>query len=121
MPRVTVQEPYTPSTYNTPDFTNAVMAKLRTRFGEERVQQVPSVMGGEDFGQFYRADPDTVESLIFWVGGVPQEEFDKAQAGKGELPSLHSPFWAPDAEKVIATASEAMTAATLDLLMPQAK
>ena len=121
MPRVTVQEPYTPSTYNTPDFTNAVMAKLRTRFGDERVQQVPSVMGGEDFGQFYRADPDTVESLIFWVGGVPQEEFDKAQAGKGELPSLHSPFWAPDAERVIATASEAMTAATLDLLMPQAK
>lgn len=119
MPTVTVQEPYTPSTFNTPDFTNAVMAKMRNRFGDDRVKQVPSVMGGEDFGQFYRADPETVESLIFWVGGVPQEQFDMAQAGEGELPSLHSPFWAPDAEKVIATATEAMTAATLDLLKQQ--
>lgn len=116
MPTVKVQAPYTPSTFNTPDFTNAVMAKMRKRFGDDRVKQVPSVMGGEDFGQFYRADPENVESLIFWVGGVPQEQFDKAQVGGGDLPSLHSPFWAPDAEKVIATATEAMTSAVLDLL-----
>ncbi len=116
MPTVTVQEPYTPSTYNTPEFTQKVMAEMTTRFGNDRVKQVPSVMGGEDFGQFYRADPDNIESLIFWVGGVPQAEYDRAQAGDGELPSLHSPFWAPDAEKVIATATEAMTAMTLDLL-----
>lgn len=119
MPTVTVADPYTPSTYNTPEFTEQVMGRLRTRFGAERVQQVPSVMGGEDFGQFYRADPENVESLIFWVGGVPQDQFDAAERGEGSLPSLHSPFWAPDAEKVIATASEAMTSATIDLMMPQ--
>ncbi|WWA47118.1 amidohydrolase [Pelagerythrobacter marensis] len=116
MPTVTVQEPYTPATFNTPDFTEEVMAGFRARFGEDRVMQVPSVMGGEDFGQFLRADPDGVKSLIFWVGGVPQEQFDAAQRGEGTLPSLHSPFWAPDAEKVIATAAEALTAATLDLM-----
>ncbi len=119
MPTVTVQDPYTPSTYNTPEFTESVMAGLKTRFGDERVMKVPSVMGGEDFGQFYRADPDNIESLIFWVGGVPQDQFDKAQAGEGELPSLHSPFWAPDAEKVVGTAAEAMVATTLDLLKPE--
>ena len=119
MPTVTVQDPYTPSTYNTPEFTESVMAGLKTRFGDERVMKVPSVMGGEDFGQFYRADPDNIESLIFWVGGVPQDQFDKAQAGEGELPSLHSPFWAPDAEKVVGTAAEAMVATTLDLLKPK--
>jgi hypothetical protein len=32
------------------------------------------------------------------------------------LPSLHSPFWAPDAPVVIATAAEAMTTMTLKLL-----
>lgn len=116
MPRVEVQEPYTPSTYNTPEFTEQVMAGLRQRFGEDRVRQVPSVMGGEDFGQFHRADPDNIESLIFWVGGVPVEEFRAAQEGGASLPSLHSPFWAPEADKVIATATEAMTAATLRLL-----
>ena len=116
MPEVNVILPYTPSTYNTPAFTEQVMQRLKTRFGEERVMQVPSVMGGEDFGQFYRADRESIESLIFWVGGVPQDEFDAAQRGETKLPSLHSPFWAPDAEKVIATATEAMVAATLDLL-----
>lgn len=116
MPTVTVADLYTPSTFNSPDFTEEVMAGFRTRFGEERVVEVPSVMGGEDFGQFLRADPDGLKSLIFWVGGVPQAEFDAAQKGEGTLPSLHSPFWAPDAEKVIATAAEALTAATLDLL-----
>jgi len=115
LPKVTVQDPYTPATYNTPEFTEKVMAGLKQRF-EGRVFETPSVMGGEDFGQFYRADPDNVESLIFWVGGVPQAEWDKAQKDEIELPSLHSPFWAPDAPVVIATATEAMTAATLDLL-----
>jgi hypothetical protein len=33
-----------------------------------------------------------------------------------KLPSLHSPFWAPDAGPTIATASEAMTAAALGVL-----
>ncbi|MEL7445165.1 MAG: amidohydrolase [Pseudomonadota bacterium] len=118
LPTVTVQDPYTPSTYNNPEFTDRVMEGLRARFGD-RVREVPSVMGGEDFGQFRRADPENVESLIFWVGGVPLEDWEKAQAGELTLPSLHSPFWAPDAEKVIATATEAMTSATLDL-MPRA-
>lgn len=115
LPQVTVQDPYTPSTYNTPEFTDRVMAGLSQRF-EGRVKEVPSVMGGEDFGQFYRADPETVESLIFWVGGVPMEDYEASERGEKELPSLHSPFWAPDAEKVISTATEALTAATLDLM-----
>lgn len=32
------------------------------------------------------------------------------------MPSLHSPFWAPEADTVIATAAEAMTAMTLKLM-----
>jgi hippurate hydrolase len=115
LPRVTVQDPYTPATYNTPEFTDKVMSGLKTRF-EGRVFEVPSVMGGEDFSQFYRADRENVESLIFWVGGVRAGEWEKSQKGEITLPSLHSPFWAPDAPVVIATATEAMTAATLDLM-----
>ncbi len=115
LPVVTVQDPYTPSTYNTPEFTTEVMARLSDRFGG-RVMEVPSVMGGEDFGQFYRADPDNVQSLIFWVGGVPMEQYEASQRGEVELVSLHSPFWAPDAPVVIATATEALTAVALDLM-----
>jgi hippurate hydrolase len=116
MPVVTVEDPYTPSTYNDPGFTEKVANGFRQRFGDDRVVKVPPVMGGEDFSQFKRADPDNVQSFIFWVGGVPQEEFEAAQRGEATLPSLHSPFWAPDAEKVIFTAAEAMAGAVLELI-----
>ena len=116
MPVVTVEDPYTPSTYNDPGFTEKVADGFRQRFGDDRVVKVPPVMGGEDFSQFKRADPDNVQSFIFWVGGVPQEEFEAAQRGEATLPSLHSPFWAPDAEKVIFTAAEAMAGAVLELI-----
>ncbi len=115
MPTVAVQDPYTPSTYNTPEFTDRVVAGFDKRF-PGRVIKVPSVMGGEDFGQFYRADRENIESLIFWIGGVPQDQFEASQKGEVKLPSLHSPFWAPDAEKVIATGAETLASATLDLL-----
>ena len=39
-----------------------------------------------------------------------------ANGDPARLPSLHSPFWAPDAETVISTATEAMTIAALDIL-----
>ncbi len=120
MPTVLVRDDFTPSTYNDADLAEAMAAGFKTRFGDDRVMQVPSVMGGEDFSEYRRADPDNIKSLIFWVGGVPAEDFARAEAGEISLPSLHSPFWAPDAEKVIATAAEAMTDATLRLMAPSA-
>lgn len=115
LPRVTVADPYVPATFNTPKLTARVVAGLKPRFGD-KLFEVPAVMGGEDFSQFHRADRDHVESLILWVGGVRSAEWAKAQKGEIKLPSLHSPFWAPDAPVVIATATEALTAATLDLM-----
>ena len=115
LPSVTVKTPYTPATFNTAALTERVVSTLTPRF-QGRLMEVPAVMGGEDFSQYYRADRENVESLILWVGGVPADQWDKAQKGEVTLPSLHSPFWAPDAPVVIATATEALTAATLDLM-----
>jgi metal-dependent amidase/aminoacylase/carboxypeptidase family protein len=117
MPVISIAEnEFTPATYNTPELTARVASLFKTRFGDKRVTATPPVMGGEDFSEFYRADKVNVESLIFWVGGVPQTQYDEAMKGGRTLPSLHSPFWAPDAEKVIATAAEAMTAAAMELM-----
>ena len=116
MPEVTIDDTFTPATFNDPALTERMAALFKASFPEGRVNQVPAVMGGEDFSQFRRADPDNVQSLIFWVGGVPQAEYEAAMREKRDLPSLHSPYWAPDAEKVIATASEAMVLATLNLM-----
>ncbi len=116
MPVVTVQkDEYTPATFNTPEFTEEMAAFLKTSFGEDRVVQMPPVMGGEDFSRFWREDKN-IKSLIVWVGGVPQAEYDAAKKEGRTLPSLHSPFWAPDAPAVISTATEALTAMTMKLM-----
>jgi hippurate hydrolase len=116
MPVVKVdRDEYTPAAFNTPDFTEEMAALLKTHFGEQRVVQMPPVMGGEDFGRYGREDK-SIKSLIFWVGGVPPAEIEAAKTEGRTLPSLHSPFWAPDAPAVIATATEALTAMTMKLM-----
>ncbi|MFQ3234793.1 MAG: amidohydrolase [Paraglaciecola sp.] len=115
MPQVIIKDEYTPATYNSPEFSHEMAALFTQQFGEKRVQQTPPVMGGEDFGRFYRADKN-IKSLIFWVGGVPQDAWDKAQKNQGDLPSLHSALWAPDAHNVINTATQALTLAAMDIM-----
>ncbi|MCJ2187356.1 amidohydrolase [Novosphingobium beihaiensis] len=116
MPEVTVKEPYTRSTYNSPEFTQEAIAYLQQKMGKDRAVITPSVMGGEDFGEFRRADADHIKSIIFWVGGSPAEKIAAARAGGAPLPSLHSPFWAPEADKVIAGGSQALTLTAMRLM-----
>ena len=117
MPVVTVQrDEYTPATYNTPEFTEEMAAYLKTQFGDKRVTAMPPVMGGEDFGRFSRDDHKDVKGLIIWVGGVPHAEYEAAKKEGRSLPSLHSPFWAPEADTVISTATEALTGMAMKLM-----
>ena len=116
MPEVTVEDPYTRSTYNSPEFTQEAIDYLQTKMGNQRAQITPSVMGGEDFGEFRRADEDNIKSVIFWVGGSPMDKIAAAKSGGAPLPSLHSPFWAPEADKVIGAGSQALTLTALRLM-----
>jgi amidohydrolase len=115
MPDVRVMKNFTPATFNTTALTQRMATLFETRFGKDRVLAAPPTMGGEDFSQFWLADK-SIESLMFGVGGVPQAQWNATKGDPAKLPSLHSPYWAPDAEKVIATATEAMTAAALEIL-----
>ena len=116
MPTVTTRDDeFTPATYNSPEFSMEMAKIFEERFGKDRVRQSKPVMGGEDFSRFRRAD-ESINSMIFWVGGVPMAEYQAAEKEGTKLPSLHSPLWAPDAEKVIATGAEALTAAALNLM-----
>ena len=116
MPIVTVREALsTPATFNTQELSNRARELFTARFGAARVASPPPAMVGEDFSRYYLADK-RIESLLFWVGGTPKLKWDAAGGNPQKLPSLHSPFWAPDAEAVISTATEAMTVATLDIL-----
>jgi amidohydrolase len=116
MPIVTVREAdFTPSTFNTAKLSGHLIDLFSAHFGADRVVETKPIMGGEDFSQYWLADK-TKEATIFWVGGVPKTKWDAVNGDDTKLPSLHSPFWAPDAEAVISTATEAMTIAALDVL-----
>ena len=116
MPVVTIREAeYTPATFNTQPLSDRALALFAERFGAARAIKTPAVMGGEDFSRFWLAD-NNIQSLIFWVGGTPADKWAAAGGNAAKLPSLHSPYWAPDADAVIATATEAMTALALDVL-----
>jgi hippurate hydrolase len=115
MPEISIKDEYTPATYNTPAFAEHMATVFTEQFGAQRVIKTPAVMGGEDFGRYYRAD-NSINSLIFWVGGVSQQHWDEAQQSGTRLPSLHSPFWAPDAEVVISTATQALSRAALEIM-----
>jgi hippurate hydrolase len=116
MPIVTVREAeFTPATFNTDDLSAHVLSLFQQHFGADRAVKSSPVMGGEDFSRYWLADKSK-QSVIFWVGGVPRTKWDAVKGDTSKLPSLHSPFWAPDAEAVISTATEAMTVAALDTL-----
>ncbi|WP_404481449.1 amidohydrolase [Novosphingobium sp. BL-52-GroH] len=116
MPQVTVKEPHTRATWNTPEFTEEAVADLKGKLGADRVLFTPSVMGGEDFGEFRRADESHIKSLILWVGGADPAKLAAAKAGGTPMPSLHSPFWAPVADQVIGAAAQALTFTALRLM-----
>ena len=115
MPVVEIEEPSADATFNTSPFVDRLTQLFGSHFGTDRVRQAKPVMAAEDFGRFWLADKSK-QSTIFWVGGVPKAKWDAAGGDESKLPSLHSPFWAPDAEAVISTATEAMTVAALDVL-----
>lgn len=115
MPVVALAEGGGSAVFNTEPLTTQMAQTFTARFGKDRVRAVRPTMAGEDFSLYHSADP-AIQSLLFWVGGVPQDKWDAAKGDITLLPSLHSPFWAPDPDKTIATATEAMTTAALTLL-----
>ena len=115
MPVIEIEQPSADATYNTEELSTRMTRLFAAHFGADRVTQPKPVMAAEDFSRYWLADKSK-QSLIFWVGGVPQDKWDAVKGDTLKLPALHSPFWAPDAEKVISTATEAMTVAALDVL-----
>jgi hippurate hydrolase len=115
MPVVEIEQPSADATFNTPQLSDRLLKLFGAHFGSDRVEQTKSIMAAEDFGRFWLADK-TKQSVIFWVGGVPKEKWEAVKGDTLKLPALHSPLWAPDAEAVISTATEAMTVAALDIL-----
>jgi hippurate hydrolase len=115
LPRIEIEQPSADATFNTAGLSEHLLNLFRDHFGEDRVVETKPIMASEDFSRFWLEDKSK-ESVIFWVGGVPQDKWDQAGGDISKLPALHSPLWAPDANAVISIATEAMTVAALDIL-----
>jgi len=115
MPVVTRINETGDATFNTEPFSTRLSKLFTSHFGADRFETTKPTMASEDFSQYWLTDKSK-QSVIFWVGGVPKAKWDAAAGDVTKLPSLHSPLWAPDAQAVISTATEAMTLAALDVL-----
>jgi hippurate hydrolase len=115
LPEVTLSDDFTPATYNDPELTERLVKVFQACFGEANVLKRKPTMGGEDFSEYGRTE-HKIPICMFVVGGVRAEAFKKSNETGQPLPSLHSPYWAPDPAPTIRTGITAMIAAVLELM-----
>jgi len=114
-PIVSFDSIHAPSTYNDPGLTERLSTILRKSLGKENVVEAPPIMGSEDFGLF-GLDDHQIPTCMFFVGAIDPVEVARSKQNGTELPSLHSPYFAPLPEPTIRTGIKAMTSVVLDLL-----
>jgi amidohydrolase len=99
--------------YNDPKLTERMSQVLIQALGADNVVKEPPIMASEDYSVFVEAG---VPSFYFWLGVADPVKFKEAQASGVQLPSNHSPFFAPDMEPSLKTAVEAEVAVLQNLL-----
>lgn len=114
MPVINIREPQTPATINDPALTQRLVGVFRENFGDENVLEMPPYMVGEDFSRFGMQEQE-VPIFMFWLGAIDPAKVKAAEEKGEQLPSLHSPYFAPLPEPTIKTGVKAMSAAALEL------
>jgi amidohydrolase len=115
LPEITYGDFYTPAVYNAPALTTRLLPILRSTLGNDAVVEVKPVMGGEDFARYGRTEPP-IPGHMFALGSIAQDNLAPSNSTNAALPSLHSPYFAPEPRQTIATGINAMTAMVRELL-----
>lgn len=106
-----------PATINDEDATARVTAALQRALGEASVIDPGMFTGSEDVSWFAR---DAGAPLVFWFwGGIDPTRFaDAAAAGRleQEIPTNHSPFFAPEIHPTIEVGVTALSSAAREFL-----
>jgi hippurate hydrolase len=114
MPVISIREPMTPATVNDPALTRRVVDLFKNTFGEDKLVETELYMVGEDFSRF-ALENSKVPIFMFWLGTLAPETIAAAKAKGEQLPSLHSPMFAPVPEPTIKTGIKAMSIAAINL------
>ena len=101
---------------NDPEATGRTVGALTRHFGDDRVSEIPLVSASEDFGEFGTASG--APSVFWYFGGLNPEHLRKAhEEGRlEEIPSNHSPMFAPIIEPTLTTGVHALVACGLSWL-----
>ena len=103
----------TPATRNDEALVERVVPVFRRVLGDDKVIPSEPSMGGEDFSEYGLAG---VPIFMFRLGSVSADRLAEMKKAGKTPPSLHSPFYYPDARETITTGVTAMSAAVVDLL-----
>lgn len=103
----------TSAVYNDPILARHMAATLEAALGKTNVVAQPPQIVSEDYSVFVEQG---VPSFYFGLGVADPEQFKQAKAAGKELPSNHSPFFAPLAEPSLRTGITAEVAALRELL-----
>jgi hippurate hydrolase len=106
----------TPALVNDPALVARAVRALRAALGEGQVVQSSREMVGEDFSRYGRAG---VPIFMFRLGTIAPERWRKLRAAGEQPPSLHSPYYYPDARESLTTGIAAMSTILFDLLEPR--
>ncbi len=103
----------TPATRNDEALVERVVPVFKRVLGDKNVIPSEPSMGGEDFSEYGLAG---VPIFMFRLGSVNAERLAEMKKDGKTPPSLHSPFYYPDAKEAITTGVTAMAAALVDLM-----
>jgi len=106
---------FTPALFNNEELVERVLPSLKKAVGADNVVLSEPAMGGEDFSRYGRAG---VPIFMFRLGSVEPKRLAGYER-TGDIPSLHSAVYYPDAELTLQTGVTAMATAVLDLLPPK--
>ncbi|TXS95541.1 amidohydrolase [Parahaliea maris] len=116
LPEVIVSEEWVPPTINDTKLTQRLRSVWVEKLGADTIAEPEKRkgMGAEDF-PFFTTDP-YIPSTYFAVGGTPQADFDREEAGGAQVPSHHSPLFKITPEPAVTLGVEATVTALMDLL-----
>lgn len=103
----------TDAVYNDPALAQHLKASLESKLGKDNVVLEEPMTASEDFSYFVKQG---VPGFYFSLGGADPAKLAQAKAAGTNLPSNHSPFFAPDVEPAMETGITAEVAVLRDLL-----
>ncbi len=104
--------------YNNPALAERLRAPLAAALGKDNVLTSEPISPSEDFSIFVEQG---VPGFYFNLGGADPEKFVQANAAGTELPSNHSPLFAPDVDPALRTGIIAEVAVLRNLLNTSAE